>query len=329
MASNDCPATLTATRTIDDRWVLAGSEAEAFGLANEYLGYLADRAYSPRTVRAYAFDLLHFCRWLGVDRTALDAVTTDTLVRFLAACREAVLPGQHGGNVVDLRSGRSAGYAPATVNRRMAAVSGLFNFRAHAGSDAAESGAPRRGGPADDQGRAIRDARPPCPAPRSVWAAGPRAAPAAERARPQGGPGAAGELPERSRSGDRRADVVLGTAQRRGARPLGHRCRYRPGLGPGDRQGRQGAPGAGRPRRRRAGAGLPARRAARDHRAQTVRGGQGSPPRTAPHLRRAPARLSLPPGEGRRPRRPPPLRCATASAPPWPKPASTSRSCRR
>jgi integrase len=39
-----------------------------------------------------------------------------------------VLPGQHGGNVFDLRSGRSAGYAPATVNRRMATVSGLFNF---------------------------------------------------------------------------------------------------------------------------------------------------------------------------------------------------------
>lgn len=83
MASDDCPATLTTTRTSDDRWVLAGSQAEAFGLANEYLGYLADRAYSPRTVRSYAFDLLHFCRWLGADGTALDAVTTDTLVRFL------------------------------------------------------------------------------------------------------------------------------------------------------------------------------------------------------------------------------------------------------
>jgi site-specific recombinase XerD len=130
VATNGCPDPLTVSRTGDDRWLLTGPDAEAFTLANEYLGYLADRHYSPRTVRAYAFDLLHFCRWLHADDTTLDAVTTDTLVRFLAACRASVLPGQHGGNVVDLRSGRSAGYAPATVNRRMAAVSGLFNFRA-------------------------------------------------------------------------------------------------------------------------------------------------------------------------------------------------------
>ena len=48
----------------DEGWALAGSAAAEFSLANEYLSYLADRRYSPRTVRAYAFDLLHFCRWL-------------------------------------------------------------------------------------------------------------------------------------------------------------------------------------------------------------------------------------------------------------------------
>jgi len=118
-------------------WRLAGPGAAAFGIVNEYLRYLADRRYSPRTVRSYAFDLLHFCRWLSADGTALEAVTTDTLLRFLGACREEVLPGQRGGNVVDLRSGRSAGYAPATVNRRLAAVSGLFAFRAMRDPDAA------------------------------------------------------------------------------------------------------------------------------------------------------------------------------------------------
>jgi site-specific recombinase XerD len=116
--------------TRDWGWTLAGSAVAEFSLANEYLSYLADRRYSPRTVRAYAFDLLHFCRWLIDEGTVLDVVSTDTLLRYLAECREAVLPGQCGGNVVDLRSGRSVGYAPATVNRRMAAVSGLFTFRA-------------------------------------------------------------------------------------------------------------------------------------------------------------------------------------------------------
>ena len=111
-------------------WRLAGPGSVRFALVNDYLAYLADRRYSPRTVRSYAFDLLHFCRWLVTDGTALDAVATDTLLRFLAACREEVLPGQHGGNVVSLRTGRTAGYAAATVNRRLAAISGLFAFRA-------------------------------------------------------------------------------------------------------------------------------------------------------------------------------------------------------
>lgn len=111
-------------------WRLAGPGSAQFAVVNDYLSYLADRRYSPRTVRSYAFDLLHFCRWLVTDGTALDAVTTDTLLRFLAACREEVLPGQHGGNVVSMRTGRPAGYAPATVNRRQAAISGLFSFRA-------------------------------------------------------------------------------------------------------------------------------------------------------------------------------------------------------
>ena len=111
-------------------WRLAGPGSARFALVNDYLAYLVDRRYSPRTVRSYAFDLLHFCRWLVTDGTVLDAVETDTLLRFLAACREQVLPGQHGGNVVSLRTGRTAGYAAATVNRRLAAISGLFAFRA-------------------------------------------------------------------------------------------------------------------------------------------------------------------------------------------------------
>jgi integrase/recombinase XerD len=45
-------------------WQLAVSDAAWFGLVNDYLGYLVDRNYSQRTVRAYRFDLLAFCRWL-------------------------------------------------------------------------------------------------------------------------------------------------------------------------------------------------------------------------------------------------------------------------
>jgi site-specific recombinase XerD len=95
-------------------------------LCNDYLAYLADRRYSPASVRAYAFDLLHFLRWLSGEGLSIDGVGTDVLLRYLAACRTARRRGQQD-NVISLRVGR--GLAPATVNRRLAAISGLFGFR--------------------------------------------------------------------------------------------------------------------------------------------------------------------------------------------------------
>jgi len=110
-------------------WRISGLGDEAPGLVNAFLAHLADRNYSPRTVRAYAFDLLHFCRWLASEGITPEEVTTDVLLRFLAACRGALLPGRPGGNVYSIRDGRNAGYAPATINRRLAAISGLYAFR--------------------------------------------------------------------------------------------------------------------------------------------------------------------------------------------------------
>src|SRR3974390_2431762 len=112
-----------------ERWRIEGGwRAADRQLCNDYLGYLADRRYSPASVRAYAFDLLHFARWLDREDRGLDAVDADALLRYLAACRAEPRPGQHD-NVISLASGRASGFAPATINRRLAAVSGLFSFR--------------------------------------------------------------------------------------------------------------------------------------------------------------------------------------------------------
>ena len=110
----------------DGRWLLSG--AADGDLINGYLGYLADRGFSAHTVRAYAFDLLAFARWLAGEGLTLGEVTTDVMLRFLAWCRTAPLPGRPGGNVYSIRDGRSTGYAPATTNRRLAAVAGLFGY---------------------------------------------------------------------------------------------------------------------------------------------------------------------------------------------------------
>ena len=113
----------------DGLWRLGGAAADRFGLVNEFLGYLADRRFSPRTCRAYAYDLLAFARWLDAEGVALADVDVDVLLRFLTACREATPRGRPGGNVYSIRDGRNTGYAPATINRRLAAISALFAFR--------------------------------------------------------------------------------------------------------------------------------------------------------------------------------------------------------
>jgi integrase/recombinase XerD len=111
-------------------WVLAGPAADRFGLVDEYLAYLADRNYSPKTVRAYGYDLLAFCRWLDSENVDLAGVTTEVLLGFLHACREASVPGRPGPNVVRLSGRRLDRYSATTINRRLAAISGLFTFAA-------------------------------------------------------------------------------------------------------------------------------------------------------------------------------------------------------
>jgi len=112
----------------DPEWVLAGPTAARFELVNEYLAHLLDRNYSPATVRSYGYDLLAFCRWLTEQNLELEQVTTDDLLGFLRACREASVPGRPGPNVVGMDGQRLDRYAATTINRRLAAISGLFGF---------------------------------------------------------------------------------------------------------------------------------------------------------------------------------------------------------
>ena len=100
--------------------------------ANRFLAHLGSRAFSPATVRAYAYDLLNFLRFLaGRDARLADVVATD-LFDYLAWQQRPA--GTAGQAVVRLGAGRGAG--PATMNRRIAAVRGLFEFAVMTGARA-------------------------------------------------------------------------------------------------------------------------------------------------------------------------------------------------
>jgi integrase/recombinase XerC len=91
-------------------------------LANSYLSHLEARAFAALTVRAYAFHVLSFLRFCEERRLVLAAVTPMDVFDFL----DWLSTPPPSGAVVMLRSGRGA--APSTINQRIAAVRGLFEF---------------------------------------------------------------------------------------------------------------------------------------------------------------------------------------------------------
>lgn len=92
-------------------------------VANRFLAHLGTRNFSAGTVRGYAFDLLCFSRFLDERRLSLGEVSSSDLFDWLEWQARRAAPA---GKVTRIDSAR--GPAPATVNRRVAAVRGLFEY---------------------------------------------------------------------------------------------------------------------------------------------------------------------------------------------------------
>lgn len=100
-------------------------------LANAYLGHLVTLGFSPATVRGYAFDLLNFSRFLQERGIGPDAVAPSDLFDWLEwQSQQTARP--NAGKVVKLQANRGA--SPATMNRRVAAVRGFFEYTVITGS---------------------------------------------------------------------------------------------------------------------------------------------------------------------------------------------------
>ncbi|HXF56305.1 MAG TPA: tyrosine-type recombinase/integrase [Actinomycetota bacterium] len=93
-------------------------------LVNGFLEHLEARAFSPATVRAYAYDLLNFTRFLHEDDLTLTEVNPSDLFDYLDWQARR---GPVGGRKV-VRLAEARGAAPATMNRRIAAIRALFEF---------------------------------------------------------------------------------------------------------------------------------------------------------------------------------------------------------
>jgi integrase/recombinase XerC len=110
-------------------------------VVNRFLEHLKGRNFARATRRAYAYDVLNFLRFLSERGIALAGVRPTDLFDYLdwqSRPRRAV-----GSTVVRLADRRGA--APATLNRRVAAVRGLFEFALITGVvDASPVPAPRR-----------------------------------------------------------------------------------------------------------------------------------------------------------------------------------------
>lgn len=102
----------------------------SFGdLANRYLSHLGARGFAPASVRGYAYDLLNFGRFLAERGASLADVVPTDLFDYLDW---QVQPKRTAGEKVVRLSARR-GVAPATMNRRIAAVRGLFEYALIAG----------------------------------------------------------------------------------------------------------------------------------------------------------------------------------------------------
>ena len=102
-----------------------------------FLRHLRARGYSPNTLSAYAYDLLHFMNFLSEQQLSYQEFTPARSLQFLEYL--SILPSRRQAQRLALvlcttEQGNSATkLAPATINRIFAAVSSFYEYLIVAG----------------------------------------------------------------------------------------------------------------------------------------------------------------------------------------------------
>jgi integrase/recombinase XerC len=131
-----------------DVFLLAGEVAagqrDDVAMVNRFLAHLKGRNFALTTRRAYAFDMLNFLRFLTGQGVGLGKVRPTDLFDYLDWQTQPKRTAS--STVVQLSERRGA--APATQNRRIAAVRALFEFAVITGVVTTSPRCRRRAAPA-------------------------------------------------------------------------------------------------------------------------------------------------------------------------------------
>jgi integrase/recombinase XerC len=116
---------MTVQVQLSDGGYRIGGDWDGIEAANAFLGHLRARAFSPATVRAYAFDVVNLARFLigrGLRLAAVTPVDVFAWIDWQGVGRDdAAGPGRVGPL-------RRQAAAASTVNRRVAAVRAFFEY---------------------------------------------------------------------------------------------------------------------------------------------------------------------------------------------------------
>lgn len=124
-------------------WTVLDAAGEPVGVVEAYLAELAASDCSALTIRAYAYDLLAWWRFLAVRGVAWDEAGRVDVRDYVLDLRGRDNPYRHRrsdsvpAGVVNARTGKASladGYAPATINHRLTVISSFYAFHAAAGS---------------------------------------------------------------------------------------------------------------------------------------------------------------------------------------------------
>lgn len=108
------------------RFSLVDDHDEPVEAVDTYLDYLSVRAFSEKTVRAYAYDLLNYWRWLASSDLEFGRITPGQLIDYI---KWQQINPDGNKNALRAKGNRGNSHAsPNTINRRMAAVSGFYQY---------------------------------------------------------------------------------------------------------------------------------------------------------------------------------------------------------